>query len=309
MFKVLVTGGSGFVGKNLLEALSLKKYLVYQAFYDKEKRLIDRVRKFNNKEIEPLIDYENIKKIDSVIHCAAKLPNKHQNGTNSFNEYQKNNVELTLQTAKQAVNKGVKRFVYLSSALASNYKKTKKRSIKNFYAITKLESEIRLMEFSKQTGLEVVIIRPPLIYGKYVKGSFLSLLNLISKQVPLPFKNVKSLKSYIGIENLIDLIIVCMSHPKAVGQTFHVSDDDDISLNNLIIIISKYMKKSPNLFSLPLPLLKLIAHLTFRIDQYNSVIEPFRIKNTKVNKLLGWRPLYNLDYEIKKLVHWYQKKQ
>jgi UDP-glucose 4-epimerase len=164
------------------------------------------------------------------------------------------------------------------------------------------------MEFSKQTGLEVVILRPPLIYGKYVKGSFITLLNLISKQVPIPFKNIKVLRSYIGIDNLMDLIIVCMSHPKAVGQTLYASDTD-ISLNNLIIKISKYMKKSPNLFSLPLPLLKLIAYLTSNIDQYNSVTQEFLIDSTNTNKLLGWRPLYNTDYGIEKLVHWYQKKQ
>jgi nucleoside-diphosphate-sugar epimerase len=308
MFKVLVTGGSGFVGKNLLEILSLKKYLVYQAFYDIEKRLIDRVRIFNNKEIEPLIDFENIKKIDYIIHCAAKLPNFSKNKHSNFDEYQKSNVELTLLTAKQAVSKGIKRFVYISSALASNSKKVKKNSIKDFYAVSKLESEIRLMEFSKQTGLEVVILRPPLIYGKYVKGSFLTLLNLISKQLPLPFKNIKVLRSYVGIDNLVDLIIVCMSHPKATGQTLYVSDTD-ISLNDLVIIIAKYMKKSSNLFSLPLPLLKLIAHLTFKVDQYNSVTETFLVDNTNTNKLLGWRPLYNLDYGIEKLVHWYQKKQ
>jgi nucleoside-diphosphate-sugar epimerase len=308
MFKVLVTGGSGFVGKNLLETLSLKKYLVYQAFYDIEKKLIDRVRIFNNKEIEPFIDFENIKKIDCIIHCAAKLPNLRKYEKSNYDEYQKSNVELTMLTAKQAVNKGIKRFVYISSALASNYKKVKKNSIKNFYALTKLESEIRLMEFSKQTGLEVVILRPPLIYGKYVKGSFLTLLNLISKQVPIPFKNVKVLRSYIGIDNLIDLIIVCMSHPKAAGQTLHASDTD-ISLKDLIIIIAKYMKKSPNWFLLPLPLLKLIAHLTFKVDQYNSVTQTFLVDNTNTNKLLGWRPLYNLDYGIEKLVHWYKKNQ
>lgn len=306
MFKVLVTGGTGFVGKNLIETLFLKKYLVYQSFSDKEKNLISHVRKFNNKETEPLIEFENIEKIDCLIHCAAKLPPL-INKKNNFDEYQKSNVELTIQIAKQAVNKGIKRFVYLSSALSANANYNRLKSAKRFYAISKLESEIRLMNLSRQTGLEVVILKPPLIYGKYIKSNFLNLLNLIYKQIPLPFKNIKILRSYVGIDNLIDLIIICMSHPKAVGQTFFISDGHDISINNLIIKISKYMKKSPKLFSLPQPLLELIAYLLSKSDQLNSITQPFKIENSNTKKLLGWRPEYNLDYGIKKLVDWYLK--
>lgn len=306
MFKVLVTGGSGFVGKNLLETLSLKKYLVYESFYDKEKKLIARVRKFNNKKTEPLIDYENIEKIDCLVHCAAKLPVLN-NKNNDFYEYQKSNVKLTIETAKQAVNKGIKRFVYLSSALSTYGVHSIAKTSKSFYAISKLESETKLMNFSKQTGLEVVILKPPLIYGKYVKSNFLSLLNLIYKEIPLPFKNIKSLRSYVGIDNLIELIIICMSHPKAVGQIFFVSDEEDISINNLIIKISKYMNKSARLFSLPQSLLKLIAYLLSKSDQFNSITQPLQIETSSTKKLLGWRPEHNLDYGIEKLVDWYLK--
>jgi nucleoside-diphosphate-sugar epimerase len=306
MFKVLVTGSSGFVGKNLVETLYLKKYLVYEAFYDKEKKLIDRLRRFNNKEIETLIDFENIKKIDCIIHCAAKVPNS-LNKKNNLDEYRKANVELTLLTAKEAVKKGIKRFVYLSSLLSSNHRQTKKNSSKNFYSVSKFESEIALMEFSKQTGLEVVILRPPIIYGKYVKGNFLTLLNLIYKQIPLPLKNIKVLKSYVGIENLIDLIIVCMKHPKAAGKIFPVSDGFDIEINNLVIKISKYMKKSPKLFYLPLPLIELLGYFLNKTDQLRSIIEPLKIDNVNLDKVLGWRPILSLDEGLKNTVHWYLK--
>jgi nucleoside-diphosphate-sugar epimerase len=307
MFKVLVTGSSGFVGKNLVETLSLKKHLVYEAFYDKEKKIIHRVRKFNNKEIEPLIDYENIKKIDAIIHCAAKLPSSKNNEINNLDEYKKVNVEQTLLTAKQAVKKGIKRFVYLSSALVVNDKQLINNTTKSFYSISKLESEIALMEFSKQTGLEVVILRPPLIYGKYVKGNFINLLDLIYKKIPLPFKNIKNLRSYIGVNNLIDLIIVCISHPKAVGKIFSASDNEDISISDLIIKISKFMNLSPKLFSLPTALLKSLGYLFFSYNSFNSIIQTFHCSNEDVNKILGWSPVYSLDQEIEKLVHWYKK--
>ena len=304
MFKVLVTGGSGFVGKNLLETLLLKKYSVYQAFYDKEKRLIDRVRKFNHKETEPLIDYENIEKIDCIIHCAAMLPDSKKK---NFDEYQKFNVELTLLTAKQALNKGIKRFVYLSTVLADTTEKNYKNPNKKFYSISKRESEIALMKFSKQTGLDVIILRPTIVYGKYIKQNFKYLLDLVYRDIPLPFKNIKALKSYVGVDNLIDLIIVCMSHPKAVGKIFLVSDGDDISINNLIIKISKYMNKSPKLFALPLWLIKLIGYFFFRSGEINSAIEPFQVTNADVNKILGWRPVHSLDYGLEKMVYWYLK--
>lgn len=312
MFKVLVTGGSGFIGRNLVETLLLKNYLVYKAFYDIENRLIDRVEKLNNKEIEPKTSFENIEKIDLLINCSAKLPEK-KNST--IDEYRKINVERTLLTAKQALKKGLKRFVHISTALvsdfngqyvdASNLKKIFSSS-RNFYKISKLECENALWEFSRKTGLEVVILRPPLVYGKFVKNNFLNLLNLINKKIPLPFKNIKNLRSYCAVENLVDLITVCMHHPKAPGNSFFVSDNQGISISDLILKLSNYMQITPVFFSLPLNLINLISRF-INSEGLNNIQKDFIVDISNTRKILNWSPVINLDKGLEKTVQWYLK--
>lgn len=313
MFKVLVTGGSGFIGRNLIETLLLKNYLVYKAFYDIENRLIDRVEKLNNKEIEPKTSFENIEKIDLLINCSAKLPEK-KNST--IDEYRKINVERTLLTAKQALKKGLKRFVHISTALASDFineqyvdaSNLKKifSSPRNFYKISKLECENALWEFSRKTGLEVVILRPPLVYGKFVKNNFLTLLNLINKKIPLPFKNIKNLRSYCAVENLVDLITVCMHHPKAPGNSFFVSDNQGISISDLILKLSNYMQITPVFFSLPFNLINLISRF-INSEGLNNIQKDFIVDISNTRKILNWSPVINLDQGLEKTVQWYLK--
>jgi nucleoside-diphosphate-sugar epimerase len=322
MFKILITGSTGFVGKNLVEKLSLKKFLIYEAFYDKEKNFINLVRKFNNKEIESQIKFENMEKIDCVVNCAAMLPGTLDKKKNNLHEYRKNNVEQTLNTAKQMFNKGVKRFIHLSTILVDDLKETKNdnslllnfltkkkkfQDSRDYYRISKLECEIALMEFSKKTGLEVVILRPPLIYGKFVKGNFLSLLNLVHKKIPLPFKNIKNIRSYCGVDNLTDLITVCLNHPKAAGKIFSVSDGEDITISDLIEKISKYMQRPIILYSFPLSFLKFICKLIFKTRAINNLTDNLRVDILNTCKTLDWIPASSLDDGIKKTVDWYLK--
>jgi nucleoside-diphosphate-sugar epimerase len=308
MFKILITGSTGFVGKNLIEKLSLKKFLIYEAFFDKERSLINQVRKFDNKKIKSQFSFENIKNIDYVVNCAAILPSTKGKKKYNLTDYRKINVEQTLNIAKQLLNKGVKRFIHISTILVENFKEENNfQDSRDYYRISKLECEIALMEFSKKTGLEVVILRPPLIYGKFVKGNFLSLLNLIHKKIPLPFKNIKSIRSYCGVDNLTDLITVCFNHPKAAGKIFSVSDGEDIAIGDLIEKISKYMQGSIILYSFPMLFLKLISKLVFRTSAINNLTESLRVDILNTCKTLDWSPAFSLDHGIKKTVDWYLK--
>jgi len=308
MFKILITGSTGFVGKNLVEKLSLKKFLIYEAFFDKERSLINQVRKFDNKKIKSQFNFENIKNIDYVVNCAAILPSAKGKKKYNLTDYRKINVEQTLNTAKQLLNKGVKRFIHISTILVENFKEENNfQDSRDYYRISKLECEIALMEFSKKTGLEVVILRPPLIYGKFVKGNFLSLLNLIHKKIPLPFKNIKNIRSYCGVDNLTDLITVCFNHPKAAGKIFSVSDGEDITIGDLIEKISKYMQSSIILYSFPMLFLKLISKLVFRTSAINNLTESLRVDISNTCKTLDWSPAFSLDHGIKKTVDWYLK--
>ena len=175
------------------------------------------------------------------------------------------------------------------------------------YGISKWESEQVLLEISKQTGLEVVIIRPPLVYGEEVKRKFLRLLDIVYKQIPLPFAKINNLRSYIGLDNLINLIICCIDHPKAAGKIFLVSDGEDISTPDLIRKLSKFMNKSPRLFSVPKSIIQFMGRLVGKSSEVKGLLGSFRVDNSYTHKILGWSPPFTLDESLKKTVHWYLK--
>lgn len=177
---------------------------------------------------------------------------------------------------------------------------------KNLYAISKLEAEEALLEICKQTGLEVVIIRPPLVYGKKVSGNFLSLLNLVYKQITLPILNLKFPRAYIGIDNLIDVIISCVNHPNLSGKILLVSDGEDISLVDLVKKLSKIMKKPLKLFSVPNWLLWLIFRLVLRKDYY-KLGSSAKVDISYTRKILQWSPRFTLDQQLTKTINWYLK--
>jgi len=227
------------------------------------------------------------------------------------------NVDLTIDLAEQAALTGVKRFIFLSS-IKVNGEKTKKNSAFKFddnpspqdaYAISKWKAEKSLKEISKKTGLEIVIIRPPLVYGPGVKGNFLNILQLAKLGIPLPLGKIENYRSFLALDNLVDLIICCIAHPRAAGKTFLASDCDDISFKDLLKILSNLMNKNVYLFPFPICLLKLIFFIMGKSSQMERLFNSLQVDTSYTCQQLRWKPEKTMSSELKKTAEWYLKRQ
>ena len=317
MTKILITGAAGFVGRALFKNLNSKKnFLVHLSVRTNQKKLFQGVKTFNIAEIDANTNWmDALDGVNCIVHCAARTHMTEKKQTDSLNAYRRINVDGTRNLAKQAAAMGIKRFIFLSSikvngegTIASkNFKYNDISQPEDAYGISKWEAEQALLEISKQTGLEVVIIRPPLVYGEGVKGNFLRLLDIVYKQIPLPFAKINNLRSFIGLDNLIDLIICCIEHPKAVGKTFLVSDGEDLSTPDLIIKLSKFMDKSPRLFQVPQLIIQLIGCLVGKSSEIKRLLGSLRVDNSYTREILEWSPVLSLDESLEKTVRWYLK--
>jgi nucleoside-diphosphate-sugar epimerase len=231
--------------------------------------------------------------------------------------YRKVNVDGTKNLAEQAAAFGVKRFIFLSSVKvngeqtigSSSFQHNDISRPEDAYGISKWEAEQELWKISKRTGLEVVIIRSPLVYGEGLKGNFLRLLDLVYKGVPLPFLRVENSRSFVGLDNLIHLIALCINHPKAPGETFLISDGEDISTPELIRKLTRAMEKSSRLFPASVSLIKLISDLIGKSSEAKRLLGNLRVDSSRTRKVLGWSPPFSLDEGLKKTVQWYLKQR
>jgi nucleoside-diphosphate-sugar epimerase len=315
MKKILVTGVNGFIGKNIYKDLIKLNYFVRGAVRNLDTALINSDTKYISVgNIDVQTKWSNaLEGVDCVIHCAGKT---HViNKKDELDIYRTVNREGTKHLAEQAVKAGVKRLIFLSSVKVNGettfgsliLKHNDISQPEDAYGISKWEAEQALLEISKQTGLEVVIIRPPLVYGEGVKGNFLRLLDLVYKQIPLPFAKINNLRSFVGLDNLIDLIICCIDHPKAGGKTFLVSDGEDLSTLDLIRKLSKFMNKSPRLFQVPQLIIQLIGRLVGKSSEVKRLLGSLRVDNSYTSEILGWSPALSLDESLEKTVRWYLK--
>ncbi len=299
--RVLVTGARGFVGNQVFIMLSKTKQVIGQG------RVNDIVSdNFFNINIDSQTDWhECLDGVDGIVHLAGIAHNKSDDPNYIFDV----NVKGTINLALQAVESGVKRFIYISSigVLGNSTKIGKPFDEKtvnhphSLYAKSKLSAENELLKIAIETDLEVVIIRPVLVYGASAPGNFGKLVNLVSKVSILPFALCDNKRSFISVENLANFISVCIEHPKAKNEIFCISEDEDISIKEITCKIAKGLDK--NLIQVPLPkfIFNVIGRITGKQDQVEQLIGDLQVDSSKAKKLLDWIPPYTMHDTFSRL--------
>lgn len=308
---ILVTGANGFVGSALCASLCKSSTEVRAAL---------RVMNSHSDRVE-VVEVGNLssktnwtvalKGINQVVHLAARVHVMNDQSADPLEEFRKVNVDATIHFAKQAAAAGVKRFIYLSSIKVNGESTQLGRPFRaedlprpqDPYGVSKYEAERELRMIAEQTGMEVVIIRPPLVYGPGVKANFASMLEIIQRGVPLPLASVTSnLRSLVALGNLVDLIVTCITHPAAANQTFLVSDDEDVSTAELLRRMGLALNRPANLFYVPKLLLQLGAALLNKSEIYQRLCGSLQVDITKTKDLLNWKPPLSVDEGLRRVI-------
>lgn len=308
---ILVTGGSGFIGSALVERLTSSGSANVRATFRDPASV---PKGFGNAVIVRSIDGSTdwdaaLRGVNMVVHTAARVHVMRETARNPGADYHRINVDGTLNLARQAAAAGVKRFVFLSS-IKVNGEKT--RAGKPFtpddapkpagaYGVSKLAAERGLLKIGAESGLEVVIIRPVLVYGPGVKGNFRTLLRTVSMGIPLPFASLLGKRSLVGLSNLVDMIAACSGHPAAANQIFLVSDGDDLSTPDLLRRTGRALGRSVRVFPFPETLLRLAAALTGKSEAIQRLADSLQVDISKNRELLGWVPRTTVDEELRML--------
>jgi nucleoside-diphosphate-sugar epimerase len=311
---IFLTGSNGFVGSTLLSELEkLPDYRVIAAVRSATFPVPDGTVVVGN--IDGTTDYSSaLIGVDAVVHAAARAHVMQDEVAEPLAEFCKVNVDGTLNLAKQAVAAGVKRFVFISSigVLGLNssrpFTETDIEEPHDAYTLSKYKAEQGLQKLATETGLEVVIIRPPLVYGAAAPGNFRNLIILANKPVPLPFGAVNNNRSMVYVGNLVSFIICCMQHPSAANQTFLVSDCEDVSIRTLITYIRLCLGRSPFLFSVPVGLFKVAGALIGKQALVDRLVGDLQVDSTKALSLLGWRPPFTVIQGIEATVSYFKNK-
>ena len=251
--------------------------------------------------------------VDTVIHLAARVHVMKDKAADPLTEFVKVNLYGTANLAQQAARAGVKRLVFVSSVKVNGEQTTEARPFaetdepdpQDPYAVSKLQAEQVLQRISGETGLEVVIVRPPLVYGPGVKGNFFRLLAAIDKGIPLPLAGAHNLRSLVYVGNLVDALIACATHPAAAGQTYLVSDGEDVSTAMLVENIAKALGRNSRSFYFPPGLLRAASTLLGRAEQMDRLFGSLRVNDQKIRSELGWTPPYTLEQGLRATADWY----
>ncbi|MFA7399568.1 MAG: SDR family oxidoreductase [Sideroxydans sp.] len=315
VLRLLITGANGFVGSALSDVAIRQGFLVRGALRTNS-QLQPRVEATIVGEIDGTTDWVRaLDGVDVVIHCAARVHVMNDKAVDPMSEFLKTNVEGTANLAYQAVKAGVKRLVFVSSVKVNGEQSSEGKPFteddlpapQDAYGISKWEAEQTLLKIAQETGLEVVIVRPPLIYGARVGGNFLSLLRGVSRGLPLPLGAVSNGRSLLYVDNLADALILCATHPNASGQTYLVSDGQDVSTAELIRMIAKAMSCKSRLFYFPISLMRALALLMGRGDKVSRLLGSLQVSNAKIRKELGWVPRYSIEDGLKVTADWFRK--
>ena len=305
---ILLTGASGFLGEPLSDRLDKNsRFVLTRAVRRKESLkagrdvLIDGLHAGNDWAMA-------LNGQDVVVHAAARAHIMKDEVPDPLAEYRKVNVDGTLNLARQAADAGVRRFVFISSIkvngeqtpLHQPFTPEDAPAPEDAYGISKMEAEQGLWELAAETGMEVVIIRPPLVYGPGVKGNFASMIKLVEKGLPLPLGAIHNKRSLVALDNLVDLIITCIDHPAAANQVFLAGDGEDLSTTELLQGEARAMGKPSRLVPVPAGLLMFGATVLGKKAIAQRLLGSLQVDISKARNLLGWQPPLSVEEGLKR---------
>jgi nucleoside-diphosphate-sugar epimerase len=298
--RVLLTGASGFVGRAGQARLLLdNKHSLRSAMRQLPGKTPSKLEFCVAPALGPDADWNMaLQDVDAVIHCAARVHVMQEQAADPLAEFRRTNVEGTLCLAQQAVEAGVRRFVFVSSIKVNGegtlrgeaFSADDAPAANDPYGISKLEAEEGLLALAIASGLEVVIVRPPLIYGPGVKANFQSMLSWLNKGIPLPFGAIDNRRSLVALDNLVDLLVLCLVHPAAAGERFLVSDGEDLSTSELLRRIGQALGRPTYLLPVPQSWLEGCARLIGREDLSQRICGSLQVNIDKTRERLNWTP-------------------
>jgi nucleoside-diphosphate-sugar epimerase len=318
--RILLTGASGFLGRGVAERLLKSEQIALNAAFRRLPESIPAsMAAYQVADVGPATDWRPaLTGADLVVHCAARVHVMNESESDPLVAFRRTNVEGTLCLARQAVEAGVRRFIFISSikvngegtAQGQPYLSDDVPAPADPYGISKMEAEKGLRALSAETGMEVVIIRPVLVYGPGVKANFLSMMRWLNKGVPLPFGAIYNKRSLLALDNLVDLIVTCVDHPAAAHQTFLVSDGDDLSTSELLDKMATALGRPSHLLPLPSWMLELGARLLGKPDLSQRLCGSLQVDISKTRELLGWTPPVSVDEALRRTaVHFLAQRQ
>jgi nucleoside-diphosphate-sugar epimerase len=318
MSVILITGATGFVGRGLCSRLLAEgrdaRCAVRQPSSTANSVVVG--------DIGPDTDWgQALNGVDTVVHLAARVHIMEDTASDPLAEFRRVNVDGTLNFARQAASAGVKRFVFISTVkvngeetlphpnplplgegMAHCFTEQDTPHPQDPYGISKHEAEEGLRSVAEETGLEVVIIRPPLVYGPGVKGNFASMVRWVNKGIPLPLGSIHNQRSLVALDNLVDFIITCIDHPAAANQTFLVADGEDLSTTELLRRVGQAMNKPARLIPVPMSVLKVGARLFGKEAMAQRLCGNLQVDISKARKVLGWTPPVSVEEGLRRAV-------
>jgi nucleoside-diphosphate-sugar epimerase len=303
--RILVTGANGFVGSRLVTELLQRGFVVVAAV-----RQCAKDSQIAVGNIDSNTDWRvALKGVSTVIHTAARVHVMNEVAADPMAEFREVNVGATLNLARQAASSGVRRFIFVSSVKVNGESTTDVPfsafdvpAPQDFYGQSKLEAETALRALAIETGLEVVIVRPPLVYGENVRANFLRLMKLSTLGLPLPLGGITNHRSMIALDNLVDVLIACVEHPDAANQVFLVSDDHDVGLSELMKLMATAGGKNLWLIPAPIKLMSLCAKILGKSSVTERLFGSLQVDIEHTKNTLNWRPVVSIEDALRKTV-------
>ncbi|MFJ1253092.1 UDP-glucose 4-epimerase family protein [Cupriavidus sp. CuC1] len=316
MRSILLTGATGFVGGALLRRIAKDEIAITVAARREFDGFPSRARVSRISDIGRDTDWgAALRGQDVVVHCAARVHVMKDRSADPLAAFRAVNVVGTLNLARQAAIAGVRRFIFLSSIKVNGEITTLGHPFtaddlpmpQDPYGISKHEAEQGLRDIAAETGLEVVIIRPPLVYGPGVQANFAALLRAVAHGIPLPLGAINNRRSLVALDNLVDLIVTSIAHPAAANHTFLVSDGEDLSTTQLLQRMGQALGRSARLIPVPSKLIELGATLVGKPTLAHRLCGSLQVDIAKTRQILGWQPPLSVDDGLKKAAEGYRR--